>query len=632
MLDLTKLSELIALEKERLSSPLHYKDEELALLSSLWDNDESDLIKVIYQADSTIVVQVLLLAFYGSTLSLEEIKRIAEKNKQIPEMELEYTLRMVKELSKIKNLKMLERVKSLTRKDTYSEEEIETVEYSIKTSIEEILKDAQCTEYDLESLFQLAIDQPNYYKIVLPIIQLTRRMYSESPKSMFKQKSSFESRLLTSTTRTKHISMNGSTGMVCDRAMQNALIRAKTYYEKLKNEKVSKEKTRKKELASLENLEVKLPELLASEEITTAKELLNRITSQDIRLETLKLIYLHNKSIYDRLKKEYQKLSASKVNKYQSLLNKYGISIDTSVIANIMINPLADVEKMLAVLTKIGIVDPTQILSVLEKSNLEAINSIIIQVTKGIISNELLKNNISIFYCDSKKHRNFLENISFFQEKALNPHYMRSHPELLLVSPETIKNNVKILEDYNLVGSMRTGMDCSFLVSSNLEDSIDTLLELGYERLLEQNLSLLSYQSNFKRLRVLKELNIPITSMEELESILTTEKFLIPDENIDEYLYNAVPYILLPVQSSNCKRQLLETLESFSKTERTYAIGEAIISKNKVKRNLDKLETTPDETEIICGIIKGSFLSEEEIENIIKTITEKNTKPVKIKA
>lgn len=624
MLDLEKLLELIAKEKETLSSPVHYKEEELALLSQFLETDESDLIKVVHQTDSDIVVRSVLLAFNGSSFSLDEINRLTEKNKQINDLDPEHTLKIIKEINKIKSLKMLERVKALVRKSDYSEEELSTTEYSIMKNIESILNDAECSEYDLESLLTLATSKSDYFRIALPLVQLTKKMYQPTIRLRLHQNEDGTVKITQQQieTRTKYVNINGD-ALVADRAMQNSLIRVKSYYEKLKSEKAALEKSRAKELAAIKNLEEQLPSLLAGSEITNIKELLNRITSPELRLETLKLVYLHNKTFYDELSKEYKKLSAHKASKYKSFLNQYGIFIDDEIIPYVMLNSIDDVKKILKALTKLGLDDPNTLLNVLTRSTLSTINSIQDQINRGIISSELILSNPNILCSDSKEYKNLFENLNFLQEKSLNPHYFRSNQRLLLEDPNTIKNNIEVLETYNLVSSMKTGMDCHFLVSKNLEEGIDLLLELGYESMLEQNLSLLSYQHNFKRLRVLKALSIPITSFEELEAVLTTDKFLIPDASIDDYLYNATPYNLPPVQLSNAPQEPEDILCSFSKTKKTYDIGGVILSKNRVKRNLSIIENSNSIDGIFYSIIKDSYLSDEEISRIRDVIIPK---------
>lgn len=616
MLDLENLLKLISKEKTRLTSPVQYKEEELALLSSFLETEETDLIKVVHNTDSDIVVRAVLLANNGSSFTLDEINRLTEKNKQINDLDPEYTLKIIREINKIKSLKMLERIKALVRKEEYSEEEISTPEYSIMKNIQDILLSANCSEYDLESLLSLSTSKSDYFRIALPIVQLTKKMYQPITRLRIRQDDDGTVKVTQQQidTRTKYININGS-GMVAERAMQNSLLRVKAYYEKLKSEKRAIERNKEKELQALENLEKQLPLILKeNQEITTIKDLLNRITSKEIRLNALRIVYLHNKSIYEELFKEYKKLSSNKKSKYKRLLNDYDINVKEETISYIMLNSLEDVKTILSTLTKLGITNPNTLLNTLTRTNLNTINNILTQINKGIISKELVINNPSLLCFTSIEYKNFTENLNYLQEKNLNPHYFRSNQSLLLENSKTIKASFEILENYDLLLSLKTGIDCSFLINEDLELGIDLLLELGYESFLEESLSLLNYQNNFKRLLVLKSLNIPVTSLEELENVLKTDKFLIPDSKIDDYIYNATPYNPKEIESENDITQI-DILEDFSNTKRTYLIGGILISKNKFKRNFTTNNNTNIDS-IFYSIIKDSYLSDEEVSSI----------------
>lgn len=617
MLDLEKLLELIAREKESLSSPVQYKEEELTLLSQFLETDESDLIKVVHNTDSDIVVRSVLLANNGSSFTLDEINKLTEKNKQINDLDLEYTLKIIREINKIKSLKMLERVKALVRKDEYSEEELSTLEYSIMKNIQDVLATANCTEYDLESLLTLSTSKSDYFRFALPLVQVTRKMYKPSIRLRIHQadNGSVEITQQQIETRSKWIELKNSNVLVAERAMQNVLLRVKAYYEKLKSEKATIERNKEKELQALENLQEQLPLILEQDdEITTIKDLLNRITSKEIRINTLRLIYLHNKSIYDELFKEYKKLSANKKSKYKRLLNDYNLDISEENIPYIMLNSLEDVKIILSTLTKIGINDQTILLNILTRTSLTTVNNILTQINKGIISKDLVVSTPALLCFSSIEYKNFTENLNYLQEKGLNPHYFRSNQSLLLENSTTIKTNFEVLESYDLLLSLKTGIDCNFLINKNLEVGIDLLLELGYESFLEENLALLNYQDNFKRLLVLKSLNIPVTSMEELETILKTDKFLIPDSEIDDYIYNATPYNLPKIESES-SNDANDILEDFSKTKRTYDVGGVLISKNKFKRIYKTIKDTSIDG-VFYSVIKNSYLSDEEIASI----------------
>ena len=95
---------------------------------------------------------------------------------------------------------------------------------------------------------------------------------------------------------------------------------------------------------------------------------------------------------------------------------------------------------------------------------------------------------------------------------------------------------------------------------------------------------------------------------------MKTDKFLIPDSKIDDYIYNATPYNPKEIESENDITQI-DILEDFSNTKRTYLIGGILISKNKFKRNFTTTNNTNIDS-IFYSIIKDSYLSDEEVSSI----------------
>ena len=56
----------------------------------------------------------------------------------------------------------------------------------------------------------------------------------------------------------------------------------------------------------------------------------------------------------------------------------------------------------------------------------------------------------------------------FCEEKNINPHYFRNNQGLLLEDSTIIKTNFEILENYDLLLSLKTGIDCNFLINKDL--------------------------------------------------------------------------------------------------------------------------------------------------------------------
>ena len=96
-----------------------------------------------------------------------------------------------------------------------------------------------------------------------------------------------------------------------------------------------------------------------------------------------------------------------------------------------------------------------------------------------------------------------------------------------------------------------------------------------------------------------------------------------PDSEIDDCIFNAVPYNLPePISDQLSKRTLnLSRLEEYQTSDRAYTIGGVIISKNKVATNIaNSKQFRKPSDRLIYGILHGSTLSEQEIEQVKQTL------------
>lgn len=413
-------------------------------------------------------------------------------------------------------------------------------------------------------------------------------------------------------------------------AINEYITSALKYAERILSSEKKRTRTISKELAIYDNLEKALCNITEKDEITEIEKLLEKISDESIRAGVLRYIYEHNSKIYANLQAEYNQLSASSSSHYKVLLTNYGISSDQYEVSTIMDKSLDELTQMLEKLNKMGITGPKLLLRILQNGNLGVVTYIESLLEKNILSKEFIIANSNVFATGSDELFNLKTNIEFIREKGLNVHYLRASQEMFLLDPEQLETSIKVLEDYDLLNSMKTGIKCHFLKYKDLNETIDTLLELGYEKNLEEKLEILNYKDKFKRLRLLKELNIPITTTEELISIVSSDKFMMPDEDISSYIYNAVDYLKPQVKIANvndANGSGLDQLEKFSKTKRTYSFAGVLISKNKVKRNtLNISAETNEEDRIIYSIVNGSILSDEEygtIDNLIRQTSSK---------
>lgn len=402
------------------------------------------------------------------------------------------------------------------------------------------------------------------------------------------------------------------------------------YGQKKDSEDKNRKRHLKKKKCIYEKLEKNINRAVQGGEIRNIDSIIGDIKDPDIRMQILKVIYLHNKAIYDVMSSEYETLSANDSSRYQVLLAKYGISPESYEVGSIMNNSIEDTEKMLQQLVNLKFTVPKDLLKILQESNLETTSNIITLTERGIVTRTLLSNHKNVFNPTSKEYELFMRNLAIFQEKQINPRYLSTNDHIFTTTPQRLRQSIKTLEKYELTSMMKVGMDCSFLAKPDLAPAIDTLLELGYEKNLLENLELLNYKDKFDRLRVLKALNVPVTTTEGLLEVLTTDKFIMPDNVIENYIYNAVDYNIPSniIISKEPKKKVsdITRLNDFSYTSRTYSFDGILISKNKVHRNLSTVDTATNVSDrLLYSVIKGSTLTDEELETIHSSLTQKKS-------
>ena len=320
---------------------------------------------------------------------------------------------------------------------------------------------------------------------------------------------------------------------------------AREYYERIKSEQKSKKKHHLKLHNAYSSLEKEISQAIKTgTEIKSIDKLLAQIDNENIRRQVLRVVYEHNRTIYEETSKEYQRLISSSAPRYQVLLAKYGVSPEDYDVGIVMENSIEDLEKMLIILSNIGIKSTQKILQIASISNLETISNYKALIEKGIITSTLLTEYSDLLDPSSKQYESFMRNLDLIRERKLNPLAFRDSEKTLTIPHKRFSKSLEVIYAYDLQGQIKTGTDLSFLGSKSLDSSIDTLLELGYETYLVEDIGLLNYSSRFDRLRLMKALNHEISSKEELLGILSSEKFFVPDAEIKNYIYNSVPYSL----------------------------------------------------------------------------------------
>ena len=609
----------IAKEKERLTEALNSESEELLFLDSIWNSKETDQIKLVATSDPVDMLTAIILSDDRITASYSEIKALLEENRQLHKsIDSKEARALIFTFEDMKRHNLYEQFK------TYVDPKNRQITGTLAAAgTRLVLKMAGIKKINFYPMIQTVDNFPNYFDALLCLktaqdfIKIKSQLKEEIDKSARKV---LDSLGLGEEDIKKDFDINTT---------KKIIFAARSYYDREKQLATSEKRAIRRELTAYESLEENLEKMFSHSEIKNVSELLRRISNPNIRLELLKLVYLHNQKIYDEISTELEKQTKDPSNIYQSLLDDYGISPELYQIADVRLVPLDELKNMLESLKALAITEPKIILEIIKTSNFDTIQNIRAQVSKGIIDSELLRNNLAIFSKESKEYKNFISNLEFFIEEGFNPHYLRANQEIFLLSPTQIKRNIKVLQEYDLLSSMKTGMDSRFLLNENLSENIDTLLELGYEEVLVEDLSLLNYQHNFKRLQILKELDIRLSDLGELKSVLESEKFLIPRERISSYLYNSVPYKIERLEDDLVIPATI--LGNYEYSSRTYNIGGILISKNKVQRNIPNLNEETSNKNLITALSSNSILSDEEFETIRSLIVTPETRKEYVK-
>lgn len=386
------------------------------------------------------------------------------------------------------------------------------------------------------------------------------------------------------------------------------------YYEEISKEFNSRKKTANKELGIYRALEQKIVQAIQKEEITDVRKLISKINDEEIKLKVLQLVYEHNKDYYEKLLAEYNELSQNSTIHYQRLLKDNDIEIDAQTI---MQNSVQQVKDMLAKLKSVGITDTKVIGEILQITDVETFNQVITFFMNSTLTSKITTISPMLFNKDSEEYKNLLVNTKMLKEQGINPRNFETTQIIFISEPSLVQRNIEFLKAYSFDKSIIKGVDYSFLLNENLLEVLDKMLELGLESFIEEDLSILNYYKNINRIRVIRELNIPITSLDQLKEILTTDQFLLSDEDIMKYVEQIDPS---SIKMTDIPDEVMR-LKQFE-TTRTYDVNGVILSKNRVQRNYhDAKEDDEVENKAMYSILHNSIMTQTEYETLKQSLT-----------
>ncbi len=379
----------------------------------------------------------------------------------------------------------------------------------------------------------------------------------------------------------------------------------------------------KKQIKQYEDSKKDIQKYKNQKEIIKIESSIKNISNEKIKRQILLYIYNHNIRIqieqdnkYNYLKKENSK------NSYIALLSKYNIEAKEVNLEKIIKISYESIQNILNQLT-IFFDNKEIIVKCIENiSSIESFNMIINLLKNGIIEKQVLINYPEVLDENSKEHKSLMKNYRHLTFIGINPMMFINSPEAI-INNDFLKENLKILKQYNLINYMKNGTNLNYLRNPKLAEKIDISLEIGLENELEKNLEILNNE-HLKRLILIKNIGTIPYRIKDIYEILEKNKFEIPDNEIDKYIFNYTMYIQKECEKQNDNSEIPELIEYSEGNSRVYIIDGLLISKNRVKRYYNR--NSEDKIEALFqAIIHNTVLTEEEIQRI-KSALNKNIK------
>lgn len=398
------------------------------------------------------------------------------------------------------------------------------------------------------------------------------------------------------------------------------------YAEAIRTNDNARKKTAKKQLRAYDFLRQNFLQRDSLELIKNPETIISKIEDENLQLEILKLIYQQNLAVQQEMQNVFDKLSENTAAKYQSLLAEYGISPDMYKDEDVMLHPLAETKNILVKGKQLEIEDKNTLISLLQTTTSSYLEQLLTLISEGYITKQFLKENQSLINSKSKFIHQVAVKKDKLSEKRVNPELLSKSESSWLIDDYDFAKNLDTLEKNSLLSSMSRTTSFEFLAKKDLDILISLVLEVGLESLLEQNLNLLNYDKNrLLRIRILKDLNFKIPDKDTLQNILDSETFIVPDDKIENYiLAPEISFDEEEVVSLEEIEKIENRLSTFYQTNRTYNVYGVILSKDRIKRNIEELKNGAlTSFPIKTVFLKDSFISEGEQEIITKKIIEK---------
>jgi len=316
------------------------------------------------------------------------------------------------------------------------------------------------------------------------------------------------------------------------------------YYTLIEKENSKQLRSNTKEANQLSQLKKILLDSKDKKEIVNISTIINLVPIE-LEEEILRYVALKNQTYYDELETEYKKVSENSINNYISLFNTKNINFNSypkeqqQLLLNI---EFSEIEEILKFLELIEYPINKNVIYIILNTNVKIINTIKEYVKRGILTYKFVCENIDIIF-DSEPTINksvfkiLSANINTLIDANINIIGLDENSlDVFLTDPILLKNNLDIINNYNINIKTRNLKDYSFLKEENLEEKITKLQKLNVN--INKNINIINSDYNIvKRIEICLNIGLDIYEDGQIkEEILNKDLFFIPDELLDNYL------------------------------------------------------------------------------------------------
>ena len=615
---LAEIRKLVEIEQEKLEQELSIKNEELKKYVDFFTEYNLNDVRNYDKMDTSRFLILYLHSVNPNKWSIEELETITEKNKKFFQ-ESDYLIfrKVIDFASDIIAAGVADNLRELNREPRKAHRPVfvfNKIEYNAKKALDNLKKDG-C---DLESLIDLLEKEDEDLDHALSLVSMFKE-FKVIKEDIKEQMLKFaEENNLSPSDRVYQKTEDKYINSSIKKEVFKLFEVMQRYYKRLLSTEKTRQQQAKKALKNYQQFENLFAKAIKNKEITNYEEIIESIASPQLRLEVLKFIYKHNLQYQQQVYTTYQNVFDDNTMPYKEFLSRHNLSIKN--LEALMTKSIEELEKMLGEISTLNVESNEQIL---EGSNLARIRRLKELMKQGIITEEFLNKNSSLFQIEQPEYQNLTANLAFLKDKRLTPLTIGKHREVLLIPAKTLSENYHTLEDYGFPIEWDKIESANFLESSDLEEKIDKLLELGYENILETNLELLNYSKRkLERLEKLKILSFPLPeTVEELNFVLSSKHCIIDNQE----LIDDMPSHISTGPKRHIRSELEESLQGLEYTKRTYKVGDNIFSKPKTLRNLSsEEEITP--MVVFKSMVSGTRLSPIETEIVKKSLQGYNYK------